>query len=62
MRYLECEVGWRWPECGRSWQLSCSMKLLLVELCEFGEVEVGRPSDGYKRTRGDWDIAADLCE
>ena len=63
VRYLKCEVVWRWSECGHSWQLSCSYEAF----CLWNFVNVGKSRwvalpDGYKRTRGDWDIAVDFCE
>ena len=33
VRYLKCEVDWRWSECGCSWQLSCKMKIFAYEFC-----------------------------
>ena len=44
VRYLKCEVVWRWSECGHSWQLSCSYEAFcLWNFVECGEVEVSRP-------------------
>ena len=54
VRYLKCEVVWRWSECGHSWQLSCSYEAF----CLWKFVNVGKSRwvallDGYKSTRGD---------